>query len=241
MSLYVLQVTERAPSGPNPIVGTVTINPTSPPGTADITVAPAGDFMENDLLSLTTAFGDIDTAIQALLDGAPNTLQERITTTDSAGVRTQTYEPVSATIGTQAWVDTLNRRIHPQYQVRFSSLIEDDAVIIRMDAAGALTVGTNKDFLVVPIAGSITAVYLYRETAGSSSSTILDVHKNGTTLWTTGGNRPQIAFDDSDKKVAATLPDVVAVAAGDILTLDVDQVEAGSPADAVLTLSIDPT
>lgn len=55
-------------------------------------------------------------------------------------------------------------------------------------------------------------------------------------MYTTQGNRPTIAFNDGDLKVDCTLPDVVSVSAGDILTIDIDQVEAGSPANISLII-----
>jgi hypothetical protein len=48
-------------------------------------------------------------------------------------------------------------------------------------------------------------------------------------MYTTQANRPTINFADGDRKVQATLPDVLAVAAGDILTMDIDQIEGGTP------------
>ena len=82
----------------------------------------------------------------------------------------------------------------------------------------------------------ITGIWLYRKTAGVSGSTIVDIHKNGTTIYTTQANRPTIAYNDADHKVDATLPDVVAVNAGDVLTMDIDQVETGSPEDLVVVI-----
>jgi hypothetical protein len=101
-------------------------------------------------------------------------------------------------------------------------------VIRRWTANGPYKVDTSVDGgWISPTAMTISAVWLHRTTAGTSSSTILDLNKNGTTMYTTQGNRPTIAFNDADNKVLATLPDVVAVAAGDILTIDIDQIEGG--------------
>jgi len=82
----------------------------------------------------------------------------------------------------------------------------------------------------------ITGVWIWRGTAGSSSSTIVDINKNGTTMYTTQGNRPTIAFDDGDNKVDCTLPDVTSISAGDVITIDIDQVEAGNPKDLIIMI-----
>jgi len=102
-------------------------------------------------------------------------------------------------------------------------------------ANGPYQVDTEVDGgVVIPTALTITAVWLYRETAGSASSTIVDLNANGTTLYSTQANRPTIQFDHGSNKVQATLPDTTAVAAGDILTIDVDQIETGTPENLVL-------
>lgn len=51
---------------------------------------------------------------------------------------------------------------------------------------------------------------------------IFDVNKNGTTIFTTQGNRPTIAISGNADN--ASVPDVTAFAAGDYITVDVDQV-----------------
>lgn len=107
----------------------------------------------------------------------------------------------------------------------------------RWTANGPYRVGTNVDTGFIPAtAFSITAVWIVRLTPGSASSTIVDFNKNGTTMYTTQANRPTIAFNDADNKVQATLPDIVSVAAGDILTFDIDQIETGTPADFAIII-----
>jgi len=86
---------------------------------------------------------------------------------------------------------------------------------------------------------TITAVWLYRGTAGDSGNTVVDIHKNGTTIYSTQGNRPTIAYDDGDNKVDCTLPDVTSIAAGDVLTVDIDSVEGGDPADLSIIIHVE--
>lgn len=87
-----------------------------------------------------------------------------------------------------------------------------------------------------PTGFTISGIYLYRTTAGTSSSTILDLNKNGTTMYTTQANRPTIAFNDGDNKVSCALPDVTAISAGDVITIDIDQIEGGTPKDVMLII-----
>jgi len=59
-------------------------------------------------------------------------------------------------------------------------------------------------------------------TAPTGADLIVDVNKNGTTVYTTQGNRPTIS--DGNTSSTETVPDVTAVAAGDLLSVDIDQV-----------------
>lgn len=105
----------------------------------------------------------------------------------------------------------------------------------RWTAMGWYQVGTTVDGAWVPdVALTVTGVWIWRGTAGTSSATIVDLNKNGTTMYTTQANRPTIAWNDADKKVDCTLPDVVSIAAGDIVTIDIDQKEGGTPQDLIV-------
>jgi hypothetical protein len=73
------------------------------------------------------------------------------------------------------------------------------------------------------------------KTAPTGASIIVDVNKGGTTIFTTQANRPQIAIsgysDDSGT------PDVTALADGDEITIDIDQV-GSTVAGADLTVAL---
>lgn len=79
-------------------------------------------------------------------------------------------------------------------------------------------------FLVGPnLAGStISKVKIYAKTAPTGASLIVDVNKNGTTIFTEQGKRPEIAIsgnaDDSDT------PDITSLSEGDRLSFDIDQI-----------------
>lgn len=58
--------------------------------------------------------------------------------------------------------------------------------------------------------------------APTGAAIIVDVNKNGTTLFTTQANRPTIADGTNDSGVE--VPDITALADGDYITIDVDQI-----------------
>jgi hypothetical protein len=71
-------------------------------------------------------------------------------------------------------------------------------------------------------AATIVNVYASCSTEPTGASLILDVNLNGTTIFTTQGNRPTIAASAFTDMTSA--PDVTAVSAGDFITVDIDQI-----------------
>jgi hypothetical protein len=90
---------------------------------------------------------------------------------------------------------------------------------------------------IAPTAMQISGVRLWREVAGTSGTTTLDLSANGTTLYTLQSNRPKVnASDGDDKAVTCIMPDVTLIAQGDVVTVDTDTKEAGRPMNWRLTL-----
>lgn len=98
--------------------------------------------------------------------------------------------------------------------------------ILHFYIAGVQSVGAKKNGAVIPFAGTIVDVRAHVDTAPATTSIILDLLKNGASLYTTTGNRPTIAAALNDS--TTLLPDTVAVAAGDRLTFDVLQIGTGT-------------
>lgn len=75
-------------------------------------------------------------------------------------------------------------------------------------------------------------------TAPTGSTILVDVNKNGTTIFTTQGNRPSIAI--SGFLSAAAVPDAAAAAyvAGDYVTVEIDQ-KGSTIAGSDLTVAIE--
>lgn len=93
--------------------------------------------------------------------------------------------------------------------------------------SGALTVATGVFRL--PIDGTYTLVgtRLMVNTAPVGADIIVDVNKNGTTIYTTAANRPRI-LDGANAGGPGSTPDITSLAAGDYLTVDVDQIGSGT-------------
>lgn len=101
--------------------------------------------------------------------------------------------------------------------------------------SGAIAVTTGQARFYFPIAATIVGVQIAVGTPPTGAAIIADVNKNGTTVFTTQGNRPQIAIGANSSAVKT--PDVTAVVAGDYLTVDVDQIGstvAGSDLTAII-------
>jgi len=101
---------------------------------------------------------------------------------------------------------------------------------------GTLTSGTDKaPTILAPCSLTITKVKLVVKTAPTGAAIIVDVNKNGTTIFTTQANRPQIAIGESTGDSGT--PDVTALAEGDKLTVDIDQI-GSTIAGADLTVEV---
>ena len=103
--------------------------------------------------------------------------------------------------------------------------------------SGTLTTGTNFGArYIVPQDMTIKKCWLIVRTAPTGASIIIDINKNGSTIWTTQANRASIAA--SATSGSTTTFDVTALTAGDYLDLDIDQV-GSSTAGADLTVVLE--
>lgn len=102
-------------------------------------------------------------------------------------------------------------------------------------APDTLIVGSGKGRLKLPFAIDIVDATLTVGTAGTGADVIFDIHKDGTTIYSTQANRPKVA--DGSQDGTATTPDTTACAAGSVLTVDTDQVGSSTAgADATLII-----
>ena len=89
--------------------------------------------------------------------------------------------------------------------------------------SGDLAALTDVAFPLRPSAAfTIDEVYIEVKTAPTGASIIVDVHKNGTTIFTTQSARPEIAI--SGFTDTSGTPDVTSFAKDDAVTIDVDQI-----------------
>jgi hypothetical protein len=98
----------------------------------------------------------------------------------------------------------------------------------------ATTTGTQR----LPIDGTYTIVgtRLMVGTAPTGADVMVDVNKNGTTIYSTQANRPTITAG-TNAGGPGTTPDVTSLAAGDYLTVDIDQI-GSTVAGSDLTVSV---
>jgi hypothetical protein len=101
--------------------------------------------------------------------------------------------------------------------------------------AGQLSVASDVDGLrLVPCDSTIEGICMVRQLAGNDGQTIIDVnyYRNGikNTLYTTQGNRPSIPANAGDyEHLIATLPDIINLQSGDLLSIDIDDVDNPKP------------
>lgn len=120
-------------------------------------------------------------------------------------------------INTSAVTASLDYRI-AQLEERLSS-----TVLVPFTVSGALSVATGALRFIVPAKMTIRSAWAAVNTAPTGSSLIIDVNKNGTSIFTTQANRPTIIAGAFSYTSAAS-PDITALGAGDYITVDVDQI-----------------
>lgn len=114
------------------------------------------------------------------------------------------------------------------------------AVTVMLSAfsrTGTLAVTTGTVGLPVDGTYQITGVFARVATPPSGAALVLDVRKNGASVFTTAANRPTIP-DSSASTGPGTAPDDPGLVEGDVLTVDIVRVgSAVAGADLVVTIS----
>jgi hypothetical protein len=100
------------------------------------------------------------------------------------------------------------------------------AGIVTLSSEAVLSAGAGKARVRMPVAGRIVGVTASVLSAPAGSSAIFDVNKNGTSIYGTQANRPTIAAGAVSATAGAA--SVLSFAAGDVITVDVDQIGSGT-------------
>jgi hypothetical protein len=100
--------------------------------------------------------------------------------------------------------------------------------VFDLGLATPITTGNNKtNGLIVSRAGKIVKAFAYCKTAPTGADLIVDINLNGNTIWSTQANRLKIVATQTSGN--QTSFNTTALAEGDILTIDVDQVGSTIP------------
>jgi hypothetical protein len=127
-----------------------------------------------------------------------------------------------------------NNTVTPAEGANWTVALAATAGIPPFSVPGPLAVQTWPLRLYVTQACTITGVRASVGTAPTGASLIVDVNKNGTTLFTTQSARPTIVVGTN---TVTTVPAVTALAVGDYLTVDIDQV-GSTVAGSFLTVQV---
>lgn len=118
-------------------------------------------------------------------------------------------------------VTALAARVRDEFNALRNSEMPCEVLLFSFQGAVSTGVGTSR----VPIHGGtfdIVGVYAMVNTAPTGASLIVDVNKNGTTIYGTQSNRPTIAASTNGD--AGGTQSVTSVTTGDYLTVDRDQI-----------------
>lgn len=134
---------------------------------------------------------------------------------------------------------TLGTALAGVYQDLATRLLNQTKDTTSFSISGSLSSGTGAGRLTFPFNAKILGVIASIGTAPVGNSVIVDVLKNGITLFTTQANRPTIAVGTNAS--ALKVPDVTSVLAGDFITVNIAQVGSSTPgSNLTVTLVFSP-
>ena len=201
-----------------------TLEGAGPPDASDITydVSVAADWTDD------TDPGNTDDALDQLAARVTDIEESAPHSPDASGV---TYTPDVAT----DWIDDTDPGNVDGALDQLAERVTDiESVAVPNGQAlfyisGDLTTG-EKDFIIPNVTGrslTISKVYLIAKTGPTGADVIVDVHKDGTTIFTTQSNRPVITAGNTTGQ--STTIEVATWADASYLTVHVDQIGSTLP------------
>lgn len=98
-----------------------------------------------------------------------------------------------------------------------------------LTSSGVQSTSTDNHLhFVMPEAGVYLGAVVNVGTAPTGQSLIVDVNKNGTTLYTTQGRRPTVAAAATTSTSSGVPDGATTLASGDVIKVDIDQVGSGT-------------
>jgi hypothetical protein len=174
-----------------------------------------GDIL-NDYLSVAhNADGTI--AAAAVADKVPTSRQVLAGTGLTGGGDLTTNRTLSVDFGSGATQVAAGNHTHPAPLITQSWAWPGPVQVVT---------GTTRWYNLTGAAVTIQGVWAAAGTAPTATDIIVDVHRNGTTIFTTQANRPRVAAGTNGGVLAT--PSVTTVPNGGYLTVDVDQVGTGT-------------
>lgn len=90
--------------------------------------------------------------------------------------------------------------------------------------------------LVIPCPCTLVGAYIYAKTAPTGAALIIDVNRNGSTIWATQGNR--LSLPIAAQSANTVTFNQTAFVRGDVLTIDCDQIGSTIPGKDVTVLLV---
>ena len=178
--------------------------------------------------------------ISTLNDGANEDIQVTISnhTHIENDITDLTHDAVSLQGITVSAISPTNKDLLKYDGYNWTPTAGNDTRIIGFGHSATLSGGLSLPVRMhAPWNGTITNVTATVDTPPTVSSIIIDINKNGTTIFTTQANRPTIGAGTNDD--LSSVPDTTAVVLNDVFTCDIDQVGVFPGAGLVVQVRVE--
>lgn len=111
-----------------------------------------------------------------------------------------------------------------EVNANFANVVSAIRPTLIWSVAETLSTGVNLSYaFIVPLTLTLVKAYAYVKTAPTGADLIVDINKNGTSIWSaTPANR--LTVGDGSQTGSQTVFDTTSVVENDILTIDIDQI-----------------
>lgn len=155
------------------------------------------------------------------ISGGVDTFKAKVSSNDT----TEDFLENKIVAGSNIGVTVLNDGAYETLEVSISGVQVTNKFVMTFGFSGDITAGTGKTRLFAPYSGIIDGIFSTIYTTSTSGNLLVDINKNGTTIFTNQANRVTIL--EGEQNDLNRIPDITSFNMNDVFTMDRDTVPSG--------------